>query len=64
MKLLKANVEAASDPAPFSGAVLDLFHNHLQATANLYCAGCSRICESTLAPGIPVCDVMRYHMCY
>jgi predicted aldo/keto reductase-like oxidoreductase len=62
MKLLKANVEAAADPAPLSGEVQDLFQHHLRATANQYCTGCSRICESALAPGIPVCDVMRYHM--
>jgi len=62
MKLLKANVEAAADPAQLSGEVLDLFQHHLRATANQYCAGCSRMCESALAPGIPVCDVMRYHM--
>jgi predicted aldo/keto reductase-like oxidoreductase len=59
---LKANVEAASDPTPLSREVLDLLNNHMQATADQYCAGCSRICESTLALQIPVCDIMRYHM--
>jgi uncharacterized protein len=61
MRLLKANVEAAVDPTHLSSAQVDLLKQYAGETARLYCAGCGA-CEAVLSAGLPVSDIMRYHM--
>jgi predicted aldo/keto reductase-like oxidoreductase len=61
MRLLKANVEAALDPTPLSSEQIDLLKEYACATAHQYCIGCGT-CEATLAAGLPISDIMRYHM--
>jgi uncharacterized protein len=61
MRLLKANVEAAVDPTPLSSADLNLLREYARETASRYCMGCGK-CEATLTAGLPVRDIMRYHM--
>ena len=58
--ILKANVEAALDQTPLSGAERAGLQDYAAATAEGYCAGCGHICEA--ACGVPVCDVMRHLM--
>lgn len=62
MTVLKANVAAAMDTAPLSSGQMRLFEQYARATANQYCAGCSHICETAIGGGVPVADIMRYHM--
>ncbi len=63
MTILKANVAAATDPAPLSLRQMDLFRKVAQATADQYCTGCGHICESAVNGGkVPIGDIMRYHM--
>jgi predicted aldo/keto reductase-like oxidoreductase len=61
MRLLKANTDAAVDPTPMSAEELHLFDRYALATAKHYCMGCGQ-CESALSAGMPVSDIMRYHM--
>lgn len=61
MRLLKANMEAAVDPAPLSTGEVRLLQEYACATADQYCIGCGA-CESVLAAGVPIGDIMRYHM--
>ena len=58
--ILKANVEAALDQVPLSGAERAGLQHYADATAGGYCAGCGHICEA--ASGLPVCDIMRHLM--
>lgn len=62
MRLLKENVDAAVAVADLSAGEARLLHRYACATADQYCTGCGRICEGTLAAGVPISDVMRYHM--
>ncbi len=62
MTILKANVAAAVDPTPLSSEEMRLFKQHALATADQYCTGCGRICESAIQASIPISDIMRYHM--
>ncbi len=62
MTLLKANAEAASDPAPLTSGEMRRFEQYASETAAEYCSGCSRICEAEVGHRIPIGDVMRYHM--
>jgi predicted aldo/keto reductase-like oxidoreductase len=62
MTILKANVAAAMDKTELSSAESAMFGQYAQETQSTYCAGCSDICESTVAGDIPIGDVMRYLM--
>ena len=62
MKLLKVNAAAAGDPISLSSADLRLLQRHAGETARNYCAGCGHICEGAVGLGVPISDVMRYHM--
>jgi len=61
---LQANVAAALDKTNLSSED----HRHLEKlagdTADGYCAGCARLCESAITANIPISDVMRYLMYY
>ncbi len=62
MTILKANVAAALDATPLTSEEMHLFEQYALATAESYCTGCGRICESTLNGALPISDIMRYHM--
>ncbi|RJQ69948.1 MAG: aldo/keto reductase [Desulfobacteraceae bacterium] len=59
MRLLKANVEAAVDPMPLGAKEVGLLQEYACASADQYCIGCGK-CET--AAGVPISDIMRYHM--
>jgi predicted aldo/keto reductase-like oxidoreductase len=59
MTLLMSNVAAAVDKTELSGHDMQLMRKYAQETRSDYCAGCSDICESTLAGEVPIGDVMR-----
>ena len=62
MKLLKANVTAAADPTSLSALDMRRLQRYAQQTAGQYCRGCGLICETAVGGGVPIGDVMRYHM--
>ena len=62
LKILTANVAAARNQTRLSFEDNRLLNRYAQETASEYCAGCARICESTLKERVPVCDTMRYLM--
>jgi predicted aldo/keto reductase-like oxidoreductase len=62
MKILKANVAAAADPTSLSSADLQTLKTYAARTAHQYCAGCNQICEAATTAGLPIGQVMRYHM--
>jgi predicted aldo/keto reductase-like oxidoreductase len=64
LTILMSNVAAALDRTSLSVGDLRLLEQYTQETASSYCAGCSNICEPTLAEAVPVADVMRYLMYY
>ena len=64
LTILMSNVAAALNRTRLSAAEMNLLDQYACETASGYCAGCSDICESTLAGMIPVGDVMRYLMYY
>ena len=59
MTLLMSNVAAAVDKTGLSAHDLLLMRRYALETHSDYCAGCSYICESTLAGQVPIGDVMR-----
>jgi predicted aldo/keto reductase-like oxidoreductase len=62
LTLLMTNTAAALNTTKLSAVDLRLLRQYTDETCTDYCAGCTRICESTLADSIPVGDVMRYLM--
>lgn len=62
MTVLQANVAALLDKTNLSFNDKAMLDQYAHATAHLYCAGCTAICESVLANNIPVGNVMRYLM--
>ena len=62
--ILMSNVAAALDKTTLSAEDLRLLDQYAKETASSYCAGCSNICETILAGGVPVATVMRYLMYY
>jgi predicted aldo/keto reductase-like oxidoreductase len=64
LTILMSNVAAAMDRTSLSAGDLHLLDQYARETASNYCAGCSNICQTTLAEDIPVADVMRYLMYY
>jgi predicted aldo/keto reductase-like oxidoreductase len=62
LTLLMTNTAAALNTTKLSAVDMKLLRQYTDETCADYCAGCTRICESTLADSIPVGDVMRYLM--
>jgi predicted aldo/keto reductase-like oxidoreductase len=62
MTILKANVTAAVDDRPLTSKETHLLKQYAGASADQYCAGCSRICEAAVNGKVPIGDIMRYHM--
>ena len=62
MSILMANVAAALNRTALSARDVDLLQRYARETRSNYCAGCTGICESAVADGIPIGDVMRYLM--
>ena len=62
MSILMANVAAALNRTELSARDTDLLQRYARETRSNYCAGCTGICESAVADGIPIGDVMRYLM--
>ena len=61
---LQANVAAALDKTKLSSEDHRILEKFAGETADGYCAGCARLCESAVAAHIPISDVMRYLMYY
>jgi hypothetical protein len=59
LTLLMSNVAAAVDKTQLGAAERDLLQAVAAETESLYCAGCTRICESALSEKVPVGDIMR-----
>jgi hypothetical protein len=59
ISILMSNVSAALDKTKLSSIDMDLFRRHAGETAQAYCAGCTRICESAVGGNVPVGDIMR-----
>jgi predicted aldo/keto reductase-like oxidoreductase len=64
MTILKANVAAALDRTDLSERDTEFLHRYACETHSDYCAGCTKICESTVEMDVPIGDVMRYLMYY
>ena len=62
MTILMANVAAANNRTKLSNQDLRLLRHYAQETGSGYCAGCTDLCESTMAKDVPIGDVMRYLM--
>ncbi len=62
LTLLMTNVAAAVNTTKLSGLDKRLLKQYADETCSDYCAGCTRICESTLANAVPIGDVMRFLM--
>ena len=61
MTILKANVAAALDTTPLTSEQMRLLDQYALATADQYCTGCG-LCQSAVNGGVPISDIMRYHM--
>jgi predicted aldo/keto reductase-like oxidoreductase len=59
MTILMANVAAAMNRTKLSSRDLNLLHQYAQETHSNYCAGCTKICESTINGQVPIGDIMR-----
>ena len=59
---LQANVAAALNKTVLSFEDHRILNQYAADTACGYCAGCARLCESSVAADIPISDVMRYLM--
>lgn len=67
MKLFHENVAAALDEGRLAESDRAVLGRYAAATAQSYCAGCRRLCESAIGNAVPVADVMRqimYHCHY
>jgi predicted aldo/keto reductase-like oxidoreductase len=62
MTILIANVAAANNRTKLSNQDLRFLRHYAQETGSGYCAGCTDLCESTMAKDVPIGDVMRYLM--
>jgi predicted aldo/keto reductase-like oxidoreductase len=62
LTLLMSNAAAAMNTTKLSAADMRLLKQYANETGSDYCAGCSRVCESTLTGPIPIGDIMRYLM--
>lgn len=59
---LQANVAAALNKTALSLEDHRILNQYAAETACGYCAGCARLCESSVTADIPISDVMRYLM--
>jgi len=59
INILMSNASAAMDKTRLSSVDIDLFRRYAVETADSYCAGCTRICESAVIGVVPVGDIMR-----
>jgi predicted aldo/keto reductase-like oxidoreductase len=64
MRLLQANVAAATNNNALSLNEKQLMEQYARATSCGYCTGCAEICEQAVADPIPISDIMRYLMYY
>ena len=62
LKLCRENIAAALDRRQLAESERAALGRYAAATANSYCAGCRRFCESALGGAVPVQDVMRHLM--
>jgi predicted aldo/keto reductase-like oxidoreductase len=62
MNHFTANVAAALDKTKLSDSDMELLKEYAKETRSQYCAGCTRICQSTFDKEVPIGDVMRYLM--
>jgi len=62
LTLLMSNAAAAMNTTTLSAVDMRLLNQYADETCSDYCAGCTHICESTLADSIPIGDIMRYLM--
>jgi len=62
MTILMANMAAAMNKTALSTGDMNLLNQYAQETQSDYCAGCTKICESTIDDQVPIGDVMRYIM--
>jgi hypothetical protein len=59
ISILMTNVSAAMNKIKLSSVDMDLFRRYASETAEAYCAGCTRICESAIGQAVPVGNLMR-----
>ena len=59
MTILMANVAAAMNKTKLSSRDMNLLQQYAKETHSDYCAGCTKICESTVNRQVPIGDVMR-----
>jgi predicted aldo/keto reductase-like oxidoreductase len=59
---LIANAGAAARWQSLRAADLQALWSLARATSHGYCTGCAALCEASVAPGVPIADVMRYLM--
>jgi predicted aldo/keto reductase-like oxidoreductase len=64
LNVLQSNYLAAMDKMQLSAADHSALRDYAQASCSQYCAGCADLCESAMAGGPPISDVMRYLMYY
>jgi predicted aldo/keto reductase-like oxidoreductase len=62
LTLLMSNTAAAMNNTKLSAVDMKLLKQYADETCSDYCAGCTHVCESTLADPIPIGDIMRYLM--
>jgi predicted aldo/keto reductase-like oxidoreductase len=62
LTLLMSNAAAALNTTKLSAVDMRLLKQYADETCSDYCAGCTHVCESTLADSIPIGDIMRYLM--
>jgi len=62
MSILMANIAAAVDRTTLTGNDRQHLDDYARETFAHYCAGCTQICENSIAGKLPVGDVMRYIM--
>ncbi|MCK8600843.1 aldo/keto reductase [Desulfoferrobacter suflitae] len=62
MSILTSNIAAALNQTRLSAADLLTMQRYAHATSSTYCAGCTRLCEPTVAGQAPIGDIMRYLM--
>jgi uncharacterized protein len=59
ISILTANVSAAINKIKLSSVDIDLFRRYAAETAEVYCTGCTHICESAIEQAAPVGNLMR-----
>lgn len=62
LKLVQANVAAATNKSALSIKDKQLMDQYASETAFGYCSGCAAICEQALGAAVPISNIMRYLM--